>query len=439
MFGPRTIHNNPYRGDAVSSAQYRRDREAWERSGRRGPPPTHPRQANRNPVARISRTRGVKTMKGPYSKEEPWIKHRGTLGEGFLTDMDNAEREEALDKCVSKWGYRSCLGKVMALERAKRGPRGVGAGVGAKYANELRHARKYLVSTYGGPGSFGPREQVTPLRRANPPPEQHLAHAESMLHSALSGLEQAQEKLSAASLGGGWEAKGLAQEAFDDAARAQRDAHVAAYEFEVVGEIDRRDAAHQVGRRAFETVLSVARAYDVYPDARTSNPPSHVHRGHGANLLSQAEHYADIAEKAEKAGDMGTAWDAIRHSECDIRMAYSEFAYAGGVARGDLAKLEDAYETVKAQKERLRKARGERNPKGKFSREEAEVLGTLRDFAEAEETLDVDYTFWTGEPEKKAAESLVRQGYLVAVDRSDDQITVALTSKGMAAAYGEGA
>lgn len=115
---------------------------------------------SRNPPARISRTRGVKTMRGPYSAAKgytPWITQRGKLGTGFLTTMTKEKRRKALDRCVREHGYRSCLGSIMALERARSGTRGKGQGVGVKYAGKLREARDYLRDTYGGAGSFGPQ------------------------------------------------------------------------------------------------------------------------------------------------------------------------------------------------------------------------------------------------------------------------------------------
>lgn len=111
--------------------------------------------------ARISRTRGTKG-RGPYSARrgyKAWIQHQGTLGEGFLTTMSKKQREQALDACVGSYGYRSCIGKIMALERAKTGPYGTGVGVGKKYAGKLESSRDYLRRTYGGAGSFGPRRK----------------------------------------------------------------------------------------------------------------------------------------------------------------------------------------------------------------------------------------------------------------------------------------
>lgn len=119
-------------------------------------------QGNPEP-ARISRTRGVKTMRGPYPERRgyaPWITRKGKLGKGFLTTMTAAERKKALDKCVRDYGYQSCLGSIMVLERARRGPRGRGEGVGEKYASELRTSREYLRRKYGGKGSFGARKRA---------------------------------------------------------------------------------------------------------------------------------------------------------------------------------------------------------------------------------------------------------------------------------------
>lgn len=161
---------------------------------------------NRNP-ARISRTRGVKTMKGPYGQSKgykPWIKHRGTLGEGFLTTMSKSQREKALDHCVSEWGYRSCLGKIMALERARTGPRGRGKGVGVKYAGKLSSSRDYLRRTYGGEGSFGPRKKKAAAGRKaadrgrNPDAKTHAKNAVKFLEAGGQALAAAKEKTEAA-------------------------------------------------------------------------------------------------------------------------------------------------------------------------------------------------------------------------------------------------
>lgn len=157
-----------------------------------------------NPTARISRTRGVKTMRGPYSAArgyEPWIQRRGKLGEGFLTTMTKSERHKALDRCVDEYGYRSCLGSILVLERAKKGPRDRGEGVGVKYAKQLKESREYLKKKYGGPGSFGPqkKERVATAadkggayRASNPPPEEHAARSLSFLEAGEKAMRDAQ-------------------------------------------------------------------------------------------------------------------------------------------------------------------------------------------------------------------------------------------------------
>jgi hypothetical protein len=53
----RTSPRNPYQGDAVELAKYRKARERWEREGRRGPPPMKPRSRNpkqKNPAPAVA-------------------------------------------------------------------------------------------------------------------------------------------------------------------------------------------------------------------------------------------------------------------------------------------------------------------------------------------------------------------------------------------------
>jgi len=138
-------------------------------------------ETNPAPVSRISRTRGVKTMRGPYDARrgyQPWITRRGKLGTGFLTSMSKADRRKSLDRCVAEYGYRSCLGSIMALERAKRGPRGTGEGVGVKYAKKLTESREYLKKKFGGVGSFGPQKKERRLAAANPSQFQEISLTE---------------------------------------------------------------------------------------------------------------------------------------------------------------------------------------------------------------------------------------------------------------------
>lgn len=150
---------------------------------------------------RITRTRGVKGY-GPYSEKhgyKTWINKRDKLGEGFLTTMSKQERHDALDRCVREHSYRSCLGSIMVLERAHRGPHGKGEGVGVRYAQQLAESRKYLREKYGGPGSFAPirggaRYAADRARTANPEASVHRERMESYIHEAATSLRDAKAK-----------------------------------------------------------------------------------------------------------------------------------------------------------------------------------------------------------------------------------------------------
>jgi hypothetical protein len=86
------------------------------------------------------------------------IRRKGKLGgKGFLS-KSRAEQKRILDRCVDEYGYRSCLGSVMVLERIPA--------TQAKHGRTLATLRRYLGKTYGGSGSF-----AAPRRRralANP-------------------------------------------------------------------------------------------------------------------------------------------------------------------------------------------------------------------------------------------------------------------------------
>lgn len=77
------------------------------------------------------------------------ITRKGKLGgAGFLSKPVDTQKK-ILDRCVAQYGYRSCLGSVMVLERIPK--------TEAKYGSRLKTLRTWMVKTYGGPGSFGPR------------------------------------------------------------------------------------------------------------------------------------------------------------------------------------------------------------------------------------------------------------------------------------------
>ena len=88
--------------------------------------------------------RGSKS--GPHSLEKPWIRHEGKLGGPGYLSRPMAERHKLLDRCVAKWGYRSCLGSIMVLNR--------NSALKARYGPVITSDRLYLVNRYGGRGSF---------------------------------------------------------------------------------------------------------------------------------------------------------------------------------------------------------------------------------------------------------------------------------------------
>ena len=95
--------------------------------------------------ARKQRSRG----KAAVRRNAAWIKHEGKLGgAGFLGKSRKAQHR-LLRQAAEKWGYRSTLGSIMALERSNR--------IGANQKKTLKGLRRWLVAEYGGPGSFSAR------------------------------------------------------------------------------------------------------------------------------------------------------------------------------------------------------------------------------------------------------------------------------------------
>jgi len=107
-------------------------------------------------------------LKGSFGVERP-IPNRGPLrrrtttkkwigkaitrpgklgGAGFLSKSKVAQ-EQILRGCVAEYGYRSCLGSVMILERIPD--------IQNRWGTRLAGLRHFLVRNFGGPGSFGPR------------------------------------------------------------------------------------------------------------------------------------------------------------------------------------------------------------------------------------------------------------------------------------------
>lgn len=77
------------------------------------------------------------------------IKRPGKLGgKGFLT-KPLATQKNILDRCERQYGYRSCLGSIMFLQRVPD--------TKARFGRRLGQLQGYLKRSFGGPGSFGPR------------------------------------------------------------------------------------------------------------------------------------------------------------------------------------------------------------------------------------------------------------------------------------------
>jgi hypothetical protein len=86
------------------------------------------------------RSRGRKTG-GRFKSKKSWITREGKLGgSGFLSKSASVQHK-LLDKCVKKYGYRSCLGSVMVLNRNKT--------IKAKYGKKLKALMEYLKKQYG--------------------------------------------------------------------------------------------------------------------------------------------------------------------------------------------------------------------------------------------------------------------------------------------------
>ena len=68
------------------------------------------------------RSRGRKTG-GPFSRKKgykPWITKSGKLGGPGFLERPRHEQLAILDACVPKYGYKSCLGSILVLNRSKK-------------------------------------------------------------------------------------------------------------------------------------------------------------------------------------------------------------------------------------------------------------------------------------------------------------------------------
>lgn len=335
---------------------------------------------------------------------------------------------------------KKCGGEVSP--RSQTGPRATYAGF---VGNPSRQPNAYLGDAVArakykkareewerggrrGPPPRRPSGEERRLRVANPSEQEHFDSAVRYLYVAEDQYKRAEAYARRA--GAAKNSIRDAQVAFDYAVKAVRHAYFASHEYDMIGEPERRDAASRIADRAFRVILHLARQYNVRVSQPYPNPPSHVHRGIGGDLLKQATYYLEVAEKAEEDQDMGKAWDAVRHAECDLRMAYTELSYAGGASGAELAKLESAYHAVRRQKDQLA-GRRRQNPSDLTSAE-CEVGRRFLDFALANGTFDLDYTFWANEDKRayKAVKRLIKSGHLKVVWQDGEQITAEPTSKG---------
>lgn len=101
--------------------------------------------------------RSFGAKQGKRKGTKPLIQKEGKLGGPGYTKKPVATRHRLLAKCVKRDGYKSCLGRLQAV----------------LLSSELKPATRrtweadkaWLVKTYGGPGSVGPRRK----RRKNNP------------------------------------------------------------------------------------------------------------------------------------------------------------------------------------------------------------------------------------------------------------------------------
>ena len=98
--------------------------------------------------------------RGSLPRSKQWVSQAITRpgklgGKGFVT-KPVATQKQILDRCIKGYGYRSCLGSVMILERLPANER---------HLTRLAGLRNYLVTRYGGPGRFGPRGPSRMLRK----------------------------------------------------------------------------------------------------------------------------------------------------------------------------------------------------------------------------------------------------------------------------------
>lgn len=109
------------------------------------------------------RSFGAKSATGKYAKRahmKPLITHEGSLGGPGYTKKAAKTRHALLTKCVKQDGYRSCLGKLQVLLMSSE--------LKAPTRKVLESDKKWLMSKFGGPGSFRKTTRKKSSRKKNP-------------------------------------------------------------------------------------------------------------------------------------------------------------------------------------------------------------------------------------------------------------------------------
>lgn len=107
-------------------------------------------RAAKKTTKKVAKRTSKKAAKKRSKKVSIKSSRPGALGgRGFLS-LSNGDREAELIRCTERYGYRSCLASVMLLQKQPK--------IRAGYGEELEHSKRYLMSRYGGAGSFGPRK-----------------------------------------------------------------------------------------------------------------------------------------------------------------------------------------------------------------------------------------------------------------------------------------
>ena len=92
-----------------------------------------------------------KIMVKRRSKSPKWITRKGKLGgKGFLSKSVSAQHR-LLNKCVRGYGYRSCLGSVMVLNR--------NSVIRRKHGAKIDKLKRYLMNKYGKSKSRKPKRK----------------------------------------------------------------------------------------------------------------------------------------------------------------------------------------------------------------------------------------------------------------------------------------